>query len=112
MRSNNMMNRVRCLGVCGLVVVLSMPSLALAQGTSSDSPSTANRSVSTTDVYHPRDTFGERTERLLELQRSGRIASARRQTLSGDVQSRVYSRYVESFSHAIPDAYIDLSFGE
>ncbi|XKE44030.1 DUF3613 domain-containing protein [Halomonas organivorans] len=53
---------------------------------------------------------GERVERLLESQRDGRLASARPQTLSGEVQSRIHRRYVDSFSHPIPDTYIDMDF--
>lgn len=55
---------------------------------------------------------GERVARLLETQRSGRLATPRPQTLSGAVQTRIHRRYVDSFSHAIPDNYIDMDFGE
>ncbi|MDR5867050.1 DUF3613 domain-containing protein [Halomonas koreensis] len=59
-----------------------------------------------------RPAFGERTGRLLELQRSGRLAAPPAQRLSGEVQTRIYRRYVESFSHPIPDTYIEMGFGE
>lgn len=59
-----------------------------------------------------RPAHGQSVARLLELQRSGRLATPRPQTLSGEVQSRVYRRYLESFTHPIPDDYIDLEFAE
>lgn len=50
---------------------------------------------------------GEATRDLLEWQRSGRGASTHRQTLSGPVQSAIWTRYVDSFRQPIPKTYID-----
>lgn len=104
MRSSRMIKRMRCLGAFGAMLIVSP--LAWAQD------EVSSRQAVTPAVAHRGADVGERTERLLELQRSGRIASRQRQSLSGEVQSRVYDRYLQSFTHAIPDAYIDLSFAE
>ncbi|WP_181454283.1 DUF3613 domain-containing protein [Halomonas sp. SL1] len=101
---SRMMKRLRCLGACGVMLIASP--LAWAQG---EAPSSQGAMPA---ADHRSAEVGERTERLLELQRSGRIASRNRQSLSGEVQSRIYERYLQSFTHAIPDEYIDLSFGE
>ncbi|MCI0510311.1 uncharacterized protein DUF3613 [Chromohalobacter marismortui] len=50
---------------------------------------------------------GQATRRLLEWQRSGRGASSHRQELAGPVQSAIWQRYVKSFTHEIPEQYID-----
>jgi len=47
---------------------------------------------------------------LLELQRSGALASTPRQALPGPAQTRAWQRYLDSFSHPIPAHYIDESF--
>ena len=43
---------------------------------------------------------GERTAGILELQRSG-LAAGREQPVSGEVASRSYQRYLESFSQPL-----------
>jgi hypothetical protein len=48
---------------------------------------------------------GEETRRWLELQNSGAAASTTRQTISGPVADAIYQRYVESFTHPIPEFY-------
>lgn len=53
---------------------------------------------------------GGTTRRLLEQQRAGHHASSQDQWLSGDVQREVYRRYVNSFSHSIPETFIDDDF--
>jgi len=50
---------------------------------------------------------GQATRRLLEWQRSGRGASSHRQELAGPVQSAIWQRYVKSFTHEIPERYIE-----
>ena len=52
------------------------------------------------------------TGQLLDLQRSGRIASRYEQNLPGRAQGKIYQRYIDSFSHAIPDTYINEEFSE
>lgn len=52
------------------------------------------------------------THRLLELQRSGQNASTEEQYLSGKVSTEVYKRYVQSFTHAIPERFSTDSFKE
>lgn len=59
----------------------------------------------------PRVTADTRSvQGMLELQRSQQLASPHPQYVSGDVQARIYRRYVESFSHPIPERYIDTRF--
>jgi hypothetical protein len=48
---------------------------------------------------------GEETRRWLELQSSGAAASKNPQTVSGPVADAIYQRYVESFTHPIPEFY-------
>lgn len=59
--------------------------------------------------YHappPHPTATQRQVRdLLQAQREGLHASAREQYLSGAVQHEIYQRYVDSFSHRIPERY-------
>ena len=49
---------------------------------------------------------------LLELQRSGRMASREEQTLPGKAQTKIYQRYIDSFGHPIPETYISEDFSE
>ena len=59
-----------------------------------------------------RATLGASSAReLLDLQRSNRLASPNRQHVSGEVQARIYRRYIESFTHPIPERFIDPGFG-
>lgn len=53
-----------------------------------------------------------RTAQLLEMQRSGNYASDKRTVLPGKAQKRIYERYLNSFSHPIPDNYISEDFVE
>ena len=62
--------------------------------------------------YTPNSTFQTSTHRLLEQQRSGQNASTEEQHLSGKVSTEVYKRYVNSFSHPIPDRFSSDSFTE
>lgn len=50
------------------------------------------------------------TARLMAAQRSGELESSNEQYLSGKARSEIYQRYVKSFSHPIPDTFIDKSF--
>lgn len=52
------------------------------------------------------------TARLLELQRSGKVASRHEQTLPGKAQSKIYERYINSFGFPIPQTYISEDFSE
>lgn len=51
---------------------------------------------------------GKDTRTWLELQRSGRSAAPDR-PMSGAVASRVYKRYLDSFTHPLPDFYEEKS---
>lgn len=53
-----------------------------------------------------------RTAQLLEMQRSGNYASDKQTLLPGKAQKRIYERYLNSFSHPIPDSYISEDFVE
>jgi hypothetical protein len=50
---------------------------------------------------------GKQTREALELQRSGRAASETERPMSGEVAERTHRRYVESFSHPIPESFKD-----
>lgn len=52
------------------------------------------------------------TAQLLQLQRSGKVASRGEQHLPGAAQSKIYERYINSFGHTIPDSYISKEFTE
>lgn len=53
---------------------------------------------------------GVQSEQWLQLQTSGQQASDLEQTLEGDVASRVYQRYLDSFTHPIPQHFPRESF--
>ncbi|CAH1746296.1 conserved exported protein of unknown function [Thauera humireducens] len=46
---------------------------------------------------------GSAARQWLALQRSGAQASPHPQPLSGEVQQKIHERYVQSFSHPIPE---------
>lgn len=48
---------------------------------------------------------GEATRAWLQYQRSGDHASASERPMPGDVAERVYHRYLQSFSHPIPETF-------
>lgn len=50
---------------------------------------------------------GAATREALELQRAGRAASATERPMSGEVAGRTHQRYVESFSHPIPESFAE-----
>lgn len=57
------------------------------------------------DQPPPSATVGAATREALELQRSGRAASATERPMSGEVAGRTHQRYVESFSQPIPESF-------
>ena len=63
-------------------------------------------------IYTQNPTPQTATHRLLELQRSGQNASTEEQYLSGKVSTEVYKRYVQSFTHAIPERFSEDTFNE
>lgn len=50
--------------------------------------------------------MGASTREVLELQRSGKAAGPT-QRLSGAAEARVYQRYLDSFTHPIPEFYTE-----
>nr|WP_281388629.1 DUF3613 domain-containing protein [Litorivivens lipolytica] len=52
------------------------------------------------------------TGQLLQLQRSGKLASRKEQQLPGKAQTKIYDRYINSFGHPIPETYISDTFTE
>jgi len=58
---------------------------------------------------------GELTRQWMEMQRSGAQASVHPDGISSDVVENIYQRYVNSFTHEIPETYSrdgeGLSFG-
>lgn len=51
------------------------------------------------------DERGEATREWLRYQRSGDHASVSERPMPGDVAERVYQRYLQSFSHPIPETF-------
>lgn len=47
----------------------------------------------------------QQVQGMLQAQRTGAHASSREQYLTGPVQHEIYQRYVDSFSHRIPERY-------
>lgn len=54
---------------------------------------------------------GSAARHWLALQRSGAQASPHPQPLSGEVQQKIHERYVQSFSHPIPERLKQASTG-
>lgn len=54
-------------------------------------------------VWLPQPKVGEATQKLLELQGRGTLASDRQYPMPAAVAERVYKRYVDSFAHPIPE---------
>jgi len=48
---------------------------------------------------------GTQTKRWLELQRSGAQASIHPEGIDADVNENIYQRYVNSFTHEIPETF-------
>lgn len=59
------------------------------------------------DEPPPAATVGAASREAFELQRSGRAASATERPMSGEVAGRTHQRYVESFSHPIPESFAE-----
>ena len=57
-----------------------------------------------------RETFGEDARRWVDLQVSGNAAERSPDGMSGEIAERVWQRYVESFSHPIPERFERDSF--
>lgn len=51
---------------------------------------------------------GEQTRQWLELQKNGHLASPNQQTLPGPAAARVYERYLNSFTHPIPEYFSEV----
>lgn len=73
-----------------LVLMLGLPLAAVAGGSADKTPAEA---------------VGQQTRSALELQRSGQAASPTERPMSGEVAERTHQRYVESFSHPIPESF-------
>lgn len=52
-----------------------------------------------------KDLRGEQTRQWLELQKNGDAASSIPQNLSGPASANVYERYLNSFTHPIPEYF-------
>jgi hypothetical protein len=55
--------------------------------------------------------FGTQTRAWLELQTSNNASLGAARPMPGEVAEQVYSRYVKSFSHPIPENFERESFG-
>lgn len=55
---------------------------------------------------------GDATRAWMELQTSGAAASAVERPMPGPVAERVYQRYLDSFTHPIPDRFEREAFSE
>lgn len=56
-------------------------------------------------VVQPRLQVGDATSQLLALQRGGSVASTTPRPIAGDVATRSYQRYLQSFDHPIPERF-------
>lgn len=74
-----------------LMLLLSLSSPAMADQAATDIPA-EGRALSPAQQW-------------LELQRSGKAASAQAQPVSGEVMDRVHKRYLKSFEHPVPAFY-------
>lgn len=54
-------------------------------------------------VRLPQPKIGEATHKLLELQGRGALASERQHPMPAAVAEKIYQRYVNSFTHPIPE---------
>lgn len=54
-------------------------------------------------VLLPQPKIGEATHKLLELQGRGVLASERQHPMPAAVAEKIYQRYVNSFTHPIPE---------
>ena len=54
---------------------------------------------------------GDKTEALLELQRSETAASRTPRPMSGEQAENIHKRYLDSFTHPIPDFYFEPNEG-
>ena len=96
-----------------LAGLLTLPAAQANDTPTADPPRAEPREVpqaAAPTQQRPASPPGGTTRRLLEQQRAGHHASSNDQWLSGDVQREVYRRYVNSFSHSIPETFIDDDF--
>lgn len=54
--------------------------------------------------------IGDQTRDWLELQASGAQASEAERPMTGELAERVYQRYLDSFSHPIPEQFAREAF--
>jgi hypothetical protein len=66
----------------------------------------SSRAVAGEEVS-PETVVGEQTRSVLELQRSGQVASDTPRPSSGEVARRTHQRYVESFSQPVPESFAE-----
>lgn len=57
------------------------------------------------DPDKPMSKPGEQTRHWLELQKKGQVSSPNSQALPGPAAAQIYQRYLNSFSHPIPEYF-------
>lgn len=60
------------------------------------------------DPVQPLPKQGEQTRQWLELQKNGHAASPNKQTLPGPAAAQIYQRYLNSFTHPIPEYFSEV----
>lgn len=60
------------------------------------------------DPSQPQPKQGEQTRQWLEMQKNGQAASSQNQTLPGPAAAQIYQRYLNSFSHPIPEYFSEI----
>lgn len=60
------------------------------------------------DPAKPLAKQGEQTRQWLELQKNGQAASTHHQTLPGPAAAQIYQRYLNSFTHPIPEYFSEV----
>jgi hypothetical protein len=87
-----------------MMMALSLPLTALAQ-TSTQTDSNASASAPA-----PTEGFGSQTRLWLSTQVSGTNSVTEQRPMPGEVATQVYQRYLNSFTHPIPEHYASESF--
>lgn len=93
------LNAVRC-AAPALALMVGMAAVAVPASAASEEVAAPMEEL---QVMPPRLRVGDATTNLLALQRSGQVASPVAQSISGEVASRSYARYLKSFEYPIPE---------
>lgn len=59
----------------------------------------------------PPGSMGTATRHWLALQRDGRLAAGKPQALPGPVMEKIHERYLNSFTHPVPERFVSEKVG-